>query len=113
MNRFSPVSGFLRMRLESTSYENVEQFRQLLLLERLILQPLRAWPAEAMFVGLRETFAIETKLMNGEFRSWDRHSIPLPRARPELDRLIDRRRPENRERIRRERAAWIAAGGLP
>ena len=62
MNRFIPVSSFLRKRLARTNFDDVEEFRQLLLPERLILRPLRAWPAEAMFIRLREQFPAETRL---------------------------------------------------
>jgi hypothetical protein len=53
MNRFIPVSSSLRKRLARTSYDKMQEFRQLLLLERLVQRPLSAWPAEAMFIGLR------------------------------------------------------------
>jgi hypothetical protein len=52
MNKFIPVIAFLRKRLARRSFDNVEELRQLLLLERLVQRPLRAWSAEAMFIGL-------------------------------------------------------------
>jgi hypothetical protein len=123
MNRFIPISAFLRKRLARTSFDNVEEFRQLLLLERLVLQPLRAWPAEAMFIGLREQFPAEARMLIREFEFRglppdSRHIAVLPRLRCELTRLLERRRIENREHTWgkhtwRERAAWIAAGGQP
>ena len=67
MRQFLAVSDFLRQRITSTSFDDVEEFRQLLLLERLILRPLRAWPAERMFVGLREHFPRETRCLIREF----------------------------------------------
>jgi hypothetical protein len=118
MNRFIPVSTFLRKRLARTRYDKVEEFRQLLLLERLVLRPLRAWPAEAMFIGLREQFPSETRMLIREFEFWglppdSRNIAALPKVRCELTRLLERRRVENGERTWRERAAWIAAGGQP
>jgi hypothetical protein len=70
MNKFIAVSSFLRKRLARTSFDNVEEFRQLLLLERLVLRPLRAWPAEAMFIGLGEQFPAE--ILTREFEFWVR-----------------------------------------
>jgi hypothetical protein len=72
MNKFIAVSSFLRKRLARTSFDNVEEFRQLLLLERLVLRPLRAWPAEAMFIGLGEQFPAETRILTREFEFWGR-----------------------------------------
>jgi hypothetical protein len=69
MNQFIPVSDFLRKRLARTSYDNVEEFRQLPLLERLVPRPLRAWSAEAMFIGLREQSPAETRTLIRKFQS--------------------------------------------
>jgi hypothetical protein len=70
MNQFIPVSTFLRKRLARRSFDNVEEFRQLLLLERLVLRPLRARPAEAMFIGLRAQFPAETRTLIREVEFW-------------------------------------------
>jgi hypothetical protein len=59
MNRFTPLTTYLRRRLQNTSFDDVDRFRALLLLERLTLQPLRSWYEEALYVGLREQFPDE------------------------------------------------------
>jgi hypothetical protein len=66
-DKFIPVSSFLRKRLARASFDNVDEFRQLLLRERLVLRPLRAWPAEAMFIGLRDQFPSEIRTLVREF----------------------------------------------
>jgi len=116
MRQFLAVSDFLQKRIASTSFDEVEEYRQLLLLERLILRPLRAWPAERMFVGLRENFPSETRCLIREFTfrgitADERIIARMPRHESELRRLLDRGRFENREHRWRERAAWLAAGG--
>ncbi len=118
MNRFCPVTYYLRDRLHRTSYEDIDEFRQLLLLERLILQPLRGWFEEALFVGLRDQFPEETRTMMFEIRFGfvmpdQQTATGLRRTRSELLRLRESRRIEHREHMWRERAAWFAAGGLP
>jgi hypothetical protein len=100
MNKFIAVSSFLRKRLARTSFDNVEEFRQLLLLERLVLRPLRAWPAEAMFIGLGEQFPAETRILTREFEFWGRppgirNIAALPRFRCEPTRLLEPRQNEN------------------
>jgi len=72
MNKFIAVSSFLRKRLARTSFGNVEEFRQLLLFERLVLRPLRAWPAEYPGFGLGEQFPAETRILTREFEFWGR-----------------------------------------
>jgi hypothetical protein len=118
MNQFVPISWALRNRIKETRYEDVEEFKALLALERLILQPLRNWRDEALFVGLKDRFPGET-----EFLTWQLHSggteldnqtaRGLLRTRCELMRLREKRRIERRDFYRRERAEWFAAGGLP
>lgn len=116
MNRFSPITRYLRDRLRRTAYEDVDEFRQLLLLERLVLQPLRNWFEEALFTGLRDRFPREADALIFEFRFGSialDHSTTatLRRSRSELLRLRDKRQPESRDHYRRERAEWFAAGG--
>ena len=118
MNQFQAVSDYLQQRIGWTRFDDVDEYRQLLLLERLILRPLRAWPAERMFIGLSEQFPRETKQLIREFAyrgiTPDEHIIAaVPRHQGELARLLDSRRYENREHRWRERAAWLAAGGQP
>lgn len=118
MNQFAPVSWSLRDRLRETRFEDVEEFKALLLLERLILQPLRSWRDEALFVGLKHRFPAEA-----EFLSWQLHgggseldhqtARALLRTKCEVLRLREKRRSKCQDQYCRERAAWFAAGGLP
>ena len=68
MNRFSPVTHYLRSRLGRTCYEDIEEYKALMILERLILQPLRGWFEETLFLGLRERFPQETRALIFEVR---------------------------------------------
>ncbi len=116
--KFTPVTHYLQNRLRRTNYEDIEKFRALLLLERLILQPLRNWFEEALFVGLRDRFPLEAEALLFEIRFG---SITLDhlttaarrRSRSELLRIREKRRIERRDHYQRERADWFAAGGLP
>ncbi len=118
MIRFVPVTGYLQARLQRTSYENIDEFRALLVLERLVLQPLRGWFEESLFIGLRQRFPQETEALIFEVMYGARYldhqtAVAFRRSRSELLRLREKRLPENRERFWRERAVWIAAGGQP
>lgn len=118
MNRFVPVTGSLRSRLGRTSYEDVDELKALLILERLVLQPLRGWFEEALFVGLRDQFSQETEALIYEVKygcTYLNHqtAAAFRRSRSELLRLRESQRIERRDHYCRERAEWFAAGGLP
>jgi len=118
MIRFIPVTGYLQDRLRRTSYQDIDEFRALLVLERLVLQPLRGRFEEALFMGLREQFPRETEALIYEVkygaRYLDHHSAAAFRkSKSELLRLRKKRLIEHRDYYRRERAEWFAAGGLP
>ncbi len=116
MNHFAPVSSYLTNRLQRTSFEDVTDFRQLLLLEQLIRHPLRGYLEEALFVGLRTQFPRECRILIAEF---DRRGIhhqmsSAPReGKSVLGALVESNRTAHREQRWRERADWILAGGLP
>jgi hypothetical protein len=116
--KFAPVTRYLRERLRRTSYEDIDEFRALLLLERLSCQPLRNWFEEAVYVGLRDRFPREAKLLAFQIEfgliTFDEAMLPaLRRSCSVLLRLRKQRLNERSEHYRRERADWFAAGGLP
>lgn len=116
--KFAPVTRYLCDRLRRTTYEDIDEFRALLLLERLSLQPLRSWFEEALYVGLRDRFPMEAEALNFEIRfglrALDASVVPaLRRSCSILLRVQKTRLVERTEHYRRERASWLAAGGLP
>ena len=114
MSRFSPTTCYLRHRLARTSYEDIDEFKKLLLLERLIGLRVRGEFEEALFNSLRDRFPEEAETLTLEIRfgliAPDPTAIPS-RSNSELLRLRERRRIERRDHYRRERAEWFAAGG--
>ncbi len=118
MMLFQPISWGLRNRLRETHYEDVEEFKALLLLERLLLQPLRNWRDEALFVGLKDRFPMETGFLTWQLRGGGTEldhqtARALLQNKCEVLRLRERRQIRYRDYQQRERAAWLAAGGLP
>jgi len=116
MSRFEPTTCYLRRRLARTSYEDVYEFKRLLLLERLIGLSVRGEFEEALFLCLRDRFPEEAEVLILEVR--DGLIVPgsttaIPeRSNSELLRLREQRRIERRDFYRRERAEWLVAGGL-
>lgn len=116
MSRFAPTTCCLRRRLARTSYEDIGEFKQLLLLERLIGLPFHGEFEEALFLGLRARFPDEAEALMLEIRFG--LIVPAPttaipsRSNSELLRVREQRRIERRDHYRRERAEWLAAGGL-
>lgn len=116
MSRFSPTTCYLRDRLRRTSYEDIDEFKQLLMLERLIGLSVRGEIEEALFVGLRDRFPDEAEVLILEVRS----GLIVPevlatapsRSNSELLRHREQRRIERRDYYRHQRAEWFAAGGL-
>ena len=85
---------------------------------RLILQPLRNWRDEALFVGLKDRFPGETEFLTWEFRCGGtelNHQTArgLLRTKCEVFRLREKRQIKQRAQDCRERTAWLAAGALP
>ena len=117
MSQISPTTCYLRSRLARTSYEDIGEFKQLLLLERLIGLPIRGEFEEALFNGLRDRFPEETEALTLEIRYGlivPGSTTPIPsRSNSELLRLREQRRIERRDHFRRERADWLTAGGQP
>lgn len=116
MSVFDPSSCYLRYRLQRTTYDDVEEFRLLLLLERLVLRPLRGRLEEAVFIGLREQYPKECRKLILEFqrRGHNRGTWASRGNRGSvLEALVESRRIEHRERCWLERAEWIRAGGMP
>ena len=116
MNQFIPVSTFLRKRLARRSFDNVEEFRQLLRLERLVLRPPRARPAESDVH--RSARAVPGRNQDADLRGRilglppdSRNIAASPRFR--CTRLSSGAGPRMGSTPWRERAAWIAAGGQP
>jgi len=116
MSRFSPTTCYLRDRLRRTSYEDIAEFKQLLLLERLIGLPIRGEFEEALFANLADRFPKEAEALTLEIRFGlivpDPTAVPS-RSNSELLRLREQRRRERRDYYRQERDAWLAAGVIP
>lgn len=116
MSRFSPTTCYLRDRLRRTSYEDIDEFKQLLMLERLIVLSVRGEIEEALFVGLRDRFPDEAEVLILEFRSGLIAPDPTAvrsRSNSELLKLREQRRQQRRDYYRRERTDWFVAGGQP
>lgn len=118
MNRFAPTTAYLQRLLSQTSYDDVERFRALLLLERLALQPLRNWREEALYLGIKELYPkesanilIETSFCR--FLPSQRTEAASRRSRFRLKQALERPLTRNREQCWRERAVWLDAGGQP
>ncbi len=117
MSQFAPTTCYLRSRLARTSYEDIDEFKQLLVLERLIGLRVRGEFEEALFLSLRDRFPDEAEALILEVR--DGLIAPAPtteipsRSNSEILRLREQRRSERRDFYRRERADWFAAGGAP
>lgn len=115
---FTPTSIYLQKRMRRTSFDDIDVFRQLLMLEHLILRPLRGWVEESLFIGLQTRYPRECQILIAEL-GLDEISLSCPplaslgRYSPELAKLVEGRRLESRERQWRERAEWITAGGQP
>lgn len=118
MNQFAPATAYLQWLLTRTSYDDVERFRALLVLERLALQPLKNLREEALFVGLQKLFPKEARHILVEtsfcrFLPSQRTEAASRRSRARLLRIRDQSLARNRERSWRERAIWLDAGGQP
>ena len=117
MSQFSPTTCYLRDRLRRTSYEDIAEFKQLLVLERLIGLSVRGEFEEALFLSLRDRFPKDAEALSLEIR----YGLIPPGATTEIQRksnseilrLREQRRIQRRNFYRRERADWFAAGGAP
>ncbi len=83
LNQFTPSPSTSDRQLRRTSFEDVETYKQILLLERLTFTPLRDWRGEVVFLGLCAMFPAEAQntYARGEMRRrWQRLTIDdLPR----------------------------------
>ncbi len=111
MNQFAPLTEYLRRRLKQTSFEDVERFKQLLLLERLALSPLRDWRGEVVFLGLRALFPLEAYILKRE-AICDSAADRVANS-PCLDWQQFATEPSEGQRLQlwQERIAWFEAGG--
>lgn len=116
MSRFAPTTCYLRRRLTRTTYEDIDEFKQLLVLERLIGLPFRGEFEEALFLSLRDRFPNETEVLILEIQLGlipPHTTTEVPsRSNSELLRHREQRRLERRDWYRRERADWLTSGGL-
>jgi hypothetical protein len=118
MTHFSLMAWPLRDRLKKTRYEDIEEFKVLLMLERLILQPLRNSHDEALFVGLKDRFRAEAEFLTWELRGGGAEldyqtARVLLQTKCEVLQLRGKRLNIRQDQNCRERAAWLAAGELP
>lgn len=111
MSQFAPITDYLRRRLRRTRFDEVETFKQLLLLERLVLMPLRDWRGEVVFLGLCALHPDEAKSLIREARCQKGNDTSTDDTCLDWRQFTTNANEDQRQRSWRERVAWLEAGG--
>jgi hypothetical protein len=111
LNQFTPLTEYLRRRLRRTSFEDVETYKQILLLERLTFTPLRDWRGEVVFLGLCAMFPAEAQILMREVRCEGAGNVSPSTICLDWREFTRPRNDDQRQLFWRERIAWLQAGG--